>query len=97
MPQLIITNPSLRHLVVLSYKQPVRSAYQPPVLFSQNESVTSNQPQPASSTLLSEQISHQPTSISPLVRVVVPTSQRARAAGIKGEDAITSLERISLH
>jgi hypothetical protein len=33
------------------------------VLFSQNKSATSNQPEPASSTLLSEQtsINHQPT------------------------------------
>jgi hypothetical protein len=38
-------------------------SHQPAVLFSQNESATSNQPQPASSTLLSEQTStsHQPT------------------------------------
>jgi hypothetical protein len=37
-------------------------SHQPAVLFSQNESATSNQPQPANSTLLSEQtsISHQP-------------------------------------
>jgi hypothetical protein len=37
-------------------------SHQPAVLFSQNEPATSNQPQPASSTLLSEQIStsHQP-------------------------------------
>jgi hypothetical protein len=37
-------------------------SHQPAVLFSQNESATSNQPQPASSILLSEQtsISHQP-------------------------------------
>jgi hypothetical protein len=37
-------------------------SHQPAVLFSQNESATSNQPQPASSTLLSEQTStsHQP-------------------------------------
>jgi hypothetical protein len=37
-------------------------SHQPVVLFSQNESATSNQPQPASSTLLSEQTStsHQP-------------------------------------
>jgi hypothetical protein len=36
--------------------------HQPAVLFSQNEPATSNQPQPASSTLLSEQTStsHQP-------------------------------------
>jgi hypothetical protein len=32
-------------------------SHQPAVLFSQNESATSNQPQPASSTLLSEQTS----------------------------------------
>jgi hypothetical protein len=37
-------------------------SHQPAVLFSQNEPATSNQPQPASSTLLSEQTStsHQP-------------------------------------
>jgi hypothetical protein len=37
-------------------------SHQPAVLFSQNEPVISNQPQPASSTLLSEQTStsHQP-------------------------------------
>jgi hypothetical protein len=37
-------------------------SHQPAVLFSQNESATSNQPQPASSILLSEQTStsHQP-------------------------------------
>jgi hypothetical protein len=37
-------------------------SHQPAILFSQNESATSNQPQPASSTLLSEQTStiHQP-------------------------------------
>jgi hypothetical protein len=37
-------------------------SHQPTVLFSQNEPATSNQPQPASSTLLSEQTStsHQP-------------------------------------
>jgi hypothetical protein len=36
-------------------------SHEPAVLFSQNESATSNQPQPVSSTLLSEQTSHQPT------------------------------------
>jgi hypothetical protein len=38
-------------------------SHQPAVLFSRNEPATSNQPQPASSTLLSEQTStsHQPT------------------------------------
>jgi hypothetical protein len=38
-------------------------SHQPAVLFSQNEPATSNQPQPASSTLLSEQTStsHQPS------------------------------------
>jgi hypothetical protein len=37
-------------------------SHQPAVLFSQNEPATNNQPQPASSTLLSEQTStsHQP-------------------------------------
>jgi hypothetical protein len=37
-------------------------SHQPAVLFSQNEPATSNQPQPASSTLLSQQTStsHQP-------------------------------------
>jgi hypothetical protein len=37
-------------------------SHQPAVLFSQNEPATSNQPQPASSTFLSEQTStsHQP-------------------------------------
>jgi hypothetical protein len=37
-------------------------SHQPAVLFSQNEPATSNQPQPANSTLLSEQTStsHQP-------------------------------------
>jgi hypothetical protein len=37
-------------------------SHQPAVLFSQNKPATSNQPQPASSTFLSEQIStsHQP-------------------------------------
>jgi hypothetical protein len=37
-------------------------SHQPAVLFSQNEPATSNQPQPASSTLLSEQTStsHEP-------------------------------------
>jgi hypothetical protein len=37
-------------------------SHQPAVLFSQNEPATSNQPQPASNTLLSEQTStsHQP-------------------------------------
>jgi hypothetical protein len=34
-----------------------RLAYQPTVLFSQNKPATSNQPEPASSTLLSEQTS----------------------------------------
>jgi hypothetical protein len=48
--------------IIEANNHPVRSAYQPPVLFSQNEPATSNQPQPASSTLLSEQTStsHQP-------------------------------------
>jgi hypothetical protein len=36
-------------------------SHQPTVLFSQNKPATSNQPEPASSTLLSEQTSHQPT------------------------------------
>jgi hypothetical protein len=37
-------------------------SHQPTVLFSQNKPATSNQPQPASNTFLSEQIStsHQP-------------------------------------
>jgi hypothetical protein len=37
-------------------------SHQPTVLFSQNKPATSNQPEPASSTLLSEQTStsHQP-------------------------------------
>jgi hypothetical protein len=38
-------------------------SHQPTILFSQNKPATSNQPEPASSTLLSEQTStsHQPT------------------------------------
>jgi hypothetical protein len=41
-------------------------SHQPAILFSQNEPATSNQPQPASSTLLSEQTStsHQPPATS---------------------------------
>jgi hypothetical protein len=35
-------------------------SHQPAVLFSQNEPATSNQTQPASSTLLSQRTSHQP-------------------------------------
>jgi hypothetical protein len=54
-------------------------SHQPAVLFSQNEPATSNQPQPASSTLLSEQTStsHQP----PANRTGMSNSSIAAVAG----------------
>jgi hypothetical protein len=54
-------------------------SHQPTVLFSQNEPATSNQPQPASSTFLSEQTGHQQPASSTFLSEQISTSHQPPA------------------